>query len=268
MFNADIGATSDLSLRLSVAVLVRVLFKNPGDGEWMLALERKATLYKEKVEVRSQPFGRAIRLLDLDAIHDLIGDFRFDGERSRAELDFRLFIRPSSWSVLREFCIQHLSLVDDLILEIDPARELVEEFDDALKISLKPEQYVSNPVAALVENEAVPTDNIHTRGIPTVRVYRIFEATISDPSLARMMMANSESLFHQDLCELALEDAQNGGKGRANAVLVLPFKLINAVYLSMPTQERNVPILFERNRLDETVSVVLDGITAPKYQRL
>ena len=39
-----VGATDELSLRVSVATLVRVLFKNPSDDELLLALERKATL--------------------------------------------------------------------------------------------------------------------------------------------------------------------------------------------------------------------------------
>jgi hypothetical protein len=38
------GAAGKLSLRVSVATLVRVLFEHPLDGELMLALERKATV--------------------------------------------------------------------------------------------------------------------------------------------------------------------------------------------------------------------------------
>ncbi len=177
--NPGIGATDELSLRVSVATLARVVFKHPGSGEWMLALERKATLRENKVEVKAQPFGGAIRILDLEAIHDLTGDFHFDSQRSRIEQDFRLFIRPSGWPVLREFCIQRLSRENDPILETDPTRELVEEFADALKINLQPGQYASKPVATVVENEAAPTGNLHAKGIPTVRVYRIFETTIT-----------------------------------------------------------------------------------------
>jgi hypothetical protein len=33
-----VGATKDLILRVSVATLVRVVFKNPHNEEWMLAL--------------------------------------------------------------------------------------------------------------------------------------------------------------------------------------------------------------------------------------
>jgi hypothetical protein len=120
--NPGIGATDELSLRVSVATLVRVLFENSIDGKLMLALERKATLHKGEVEVKCQPFGGAIRILDLEAVHGLLGDFHFDSERSRAEQDFRIFIRPSAWSVVREFCIQHLSFVANPILETNPMR--------------------------------------------------------------------------------------------------------------------------------------------------
>lgn len=266
-----VGATEDLNLRVSAATLVRVLFKNPRDGNLMLALERKATLReaeKERlVEIKSQPFGGAIRVLELRALRERIGDFHFDSEWSRSEQDFRIFIRPSAWETVREFCIEHFSRVDSPVLETDPGRELAEEFADALKINLRQDQYIHKPVATVVEDDPAPTKNIHAKGILTVRVYRIFEATISDPLLVHTIMANSESLSHQDLCDLALEDAQNGGKGRANAILALQMKFIRNIYLAMSPKERLGPILFEKNLLDETVPVVLDGIAIPKYQR-
>jgi hypothetical protein len=263
-----IGATKELSLRVSVATLVRVVFRHPGNGEWMLAIERKATLRENKVEVKSQPFGGAIRILDLETILDLIGDFHFDSERSRTEQDFRLFIRPSSWSAVREFCVEHLNHADDPFLETDPTRELVEEFDEALKMNLMPDQYIYKPIATLIEDDPAPTENIHARGLLTARVYRIFEATISDSSFAHAMIGNSEGLSHQDLCKLALNDAQNGGKGRVNAVLALPLKRITDAYLALSPEERNAPILFAGYQLDETVSAVLEGIAAQKYQRV
>ncbi len=270
--NPGIGATPELSLRVSVATLVRVVFQHPLNGEWMLALERKASLRETEsghaVEVKSQPFGGAIRILDMNTMHDLVGEFHFDSERSRSEKDFRIFIRPSSWSAVREFCIQLLSRVDNSTLETDPTRELVEEFADALKINLKPDQYNYKPVATVVENDSSPTENIHARGIPTVRVYRIFEAHITDASLMDAMLKNSESISHEDLCELALKDTRNGGKGRANVILVLPLKRITDAYLATPPFERNAPILFEDNQLDETVLAVLDDIPVPKYQRI
>ena len=96
-----VGPTQELSLRVSVATLVRVLFENPGDGELILALERKATLHRtdagEAVRVKAQPFGGAVRILDLAALRRLIGDFHFYTERPQADQDLRIFIRPGVW---------------------------------------------------------------------------------------------------------------------------------------------------------------------------
>jgi hypothetical protein len=206
--------------------------------------------------------------LDVDAIHDLIGDFHFDSERSRDEQDFRIFIQPSSWSMLREFCVQHISRVDDPVLETNPSRELTEEFYDTLKINLKPEQYTSKPVATVVEDEAAPTDNVHAKGFPTVRIYRIFEAHILESSLAQLMVANSDGIPHNELCELALADFQKEGKGRANAVLTLPFEPVIWAYEAISLTERNAPILFGKHYLDETVAAILDEVPVPKYKRL
>jgi hypothetical protein len=267
-----IGPTKDLTLRVSVAVLVRVLFENPRNGEWMLALERKATLHAAEngrvVEVKAQPFGGAIRILDLNAVQTLTGSFHFDTERSRSEQDFRILIRPSSWEVVRDFCIEHFKQVDDPIIETNPVRELTEEFADALKISLQKEQYLCRPVATVIENEAAPTENIGARGLPTVRVYRICEAIISDCALAYQIIDNSASLSDRHLRDIALADAQNGGKGRANAMLALPLIRLTDHYLSLPPEKRNAPIYFKKHRLDETVSAILDGINTPKYQKL
>jgi hypothetical protein len=81
-------------------------------------------------------------------------------------------------------------------------------------------------------------------------------------------MKNSESLSHERICKLALKDARNGGKGRANAMLVLPLKHLTENYLSLLPKKCNAPILYEKHRLEETVPAMLEGITAPKYQRL
>lgn len=238
----------------------------------MLALERKATLHEVEngrvVEVEAQPFGGAVRILDLNAIQALTRSFHFDTERSRSEQDFRILIRPSVWETVREFCIEHFKQVDDPIIETNPARELKEEFADALKISLQKEQYLCRPVATVIENEAAPTDNINAKGFPTVRVYRIFEAIISDCALAYQIMKNSASLSDRHLRDLALADSQNGGKGRANAMLTLPLTHLTDHYLSLSPEKWNAPIYFKKHRLDETVSAILDGINTPKYQKL
>ena len=267
-----IGPTKDLTLRVSVAILVRVLFENPKNGEWRLALERKATLHKaedgNEVEVRTQPFGGAIRIMDLSALETLAGHFHFDTECSCSEQDFRILIRPSAWETVREFCIEHLKQEADPIIETNPARELTEEFADAMKINLQREQYSCKPVATVIENEAVPTENINAKGLQTARVYRVFEAIILDSALALRIMKNSESISNRQLRELALVDEQNGGKGRANAILALPLRPLTDHYLSLPPEKRNAPILFEEYRLEETVSAILDGINTPKYQKL
>ena len=192
------GATEELSLRVSVATLNRVLFEHPGGGEVMLALERKATLHQSEnereVKVKSQPLGGAVRILDLSGLRDLIGDFHFDSERSRSEQDFRIFIRPSDWPLVRDFCVEQFERVDNLLLETDPTRELTEEFSDALKIDLKSDQYAYNSVASVVEDNPIPTTNIQASGHHTARMYRIFEAQILDASLAQTILTNGEAL--------------------------------------------------------------------------
>ena len=267
-----IGRTSELTLRVSVATLVRVLFKHPHDDGLMLALERRATLREtadgREVKVKSQPFGGAIRILNLGRVHDLLGDFHFDSERSRAEQDFRILIRPSAWSSLREFCLQHIGRDNDRILETSPSRELVEEFGETLTINLNPEQYVFQPLTTIVENSPTPTGNIHAVGTSTVRVYRIFEACIKDSSLAHVMLENSEGLSQQRLCQLAIADAERGGKGKASRVLVLPWKRLQDVYQAMLPTARNSSIMFEENQLNVSVVALFDRITVPRYQRV
>lgn len=270
--DVGIGATDQLSLRVSVATLVRVVFEHPTDGDLMLALERKATLLNAEsgnaVEVITQPFGGAIRIRDLKILRDLIGDFHFDSEESRSEQDFRIFIRPSAWETVQQFCLEHLTDTDDPILETDPIREMTEEVADAMAIRLKPDQYILTPLGVAIEDKPAPTANIHVRNHLTVRIYRIFEARILDSSLSRAMITNSDRYLNQDLRELALEDARNGGRGRANAILTLPVKSLRELYVAMSPQLRNAPILFQDHKLDETVAAILDDVAVPKYRRL
>jgi hypothetical protein len=270
-FNPGIGATNDLSLRVSVATVVRVLFEHPKNGDWMLALERKATLFENEsgqfVDVKAQPFGGAIQIGDPGMMRDLIGDFHFDSEQSRSEKDFRLFIRPADWEAFREFCLHHFNDPDDPILESNPTRELTEEFAETLEIDLKPDQYNYKILRNIVEDTPSPTDNFYIRGYLTARIYRIFEAHILDPSLARMMLANTRSYSDQNLRELALEDARNGGPGWANAVLTLPMKPLNSFYSSIAPETRNTPFFFQNHQLDETVAAILDNVVVPKYRR-
>jgi hypothetical protein len=271
-FQPGIGATSELSLRVSVATLVRVLFKNPTDNELMLSLERRATLLSDKegrfVEVKCQPFGGAIQILDLEMLQTAIGDFHFDSEQSRDERDFRLFIRPSAWDIVREFCVRHSSQLDDPVLDFDPTRELVEEFADTMKIGLKPDQIVCKPVGTTIENEPSPTDNFYARGIFTTRIYRVFEAQVVDPSLVHALLKNSVDHSDDQLRALALQNAQNGGPGWATTVLTLPISRLTTYYLSTPVEALNQPLSYQGHQLDETIAAILDGISMSKYKRV
>ena len=123
-------------------------------------------------------------------------------------------------------------------------------------------------MATVVENDPTPTDNVHAEGFLTVRVYRIFEVILSDSTLIDTMLANSEMISNQKLCKLALKDAQNGGKGRANAILALPLNQIHALYSTVPFIERNTAVFIEQNLLDRSVMAILDNLTEPTYQRL
>jgi hypothetical protein len=270
--NIGIGATDELSLRVSVATLVRVLFENPSDGTLLLALERKATLRaagtERAVEVKSQPFGGALRIYDLSPLQNLLGDFHFDSEQSRSEQDFRLFIRPSDWESVWRFCIQHFIHAGDAALESDPCRELAEEFSETLKIHLKPDQFDYRLVGTLFEKDPSPAENVHARGYPTVRIYRIFESRIQDPSLAHALVMNSERYSNESLQSLALENARKGGQGWTNSVLTLPLHQISAFYETILPAVRNNPVSFQNHKLDETVAAVLEDVTVPKYERL
>jgi hypothetical protein len=270
-FGPGTGPTKELSLRLSVGALVRVLCEHPGHGDLMLALERKATLREDAGhggDIRSQPFGGAIRILDLRSLYNSIGNFHFDSEESRAEQDFRIFIRHAAWETVLEFCRGHFRQLNNPVLESDPTRELKEEFADALRLELQPDQYTFRSLRVIVEDRPSATEYIYATGYPTVRIYRVFEARILDPSLASAMIKNSESRSDQDLRELALENSRTGGSGRANAVLTLPFEELRSFYAAVSPDARNKTLSFQDHLLDETVTAVLDDVAAPKYRRL
>lgn len=266
-----IGGTDALNLRVSVGVLVRVLFRHPHTGAWMLALERKATLYKEeevnRITVSAQPFGGAVRILDVHALRNVIGEFNFDSHRSQAERDFRLFIRPEVWPHLRAFCLAHLSPDAGLVLDSDPGRELREEFHDTLGVELQADQYTCTPVGLAVQGSPQVTSNPRARGYPTARIYRLFEAVITDPVVGQALIENSSGQSDRDVRAKAEQDAQVGGKGRANAVLALPVAALRAFYISLALEDRNAPVIFEGHRLEETVPLVLEGVEIPKYVR-
>jgi len=267
-----VGPNQELRTRVSVATLTRVLFKDPEDDQTLLALERKASVKKifggSIVQVISQPFGGAIRIKDLNEICNLLNDFHFDSERSRSQNDFRLFIRPEDWPMLREFTIEHLGKNDDPVIETDPARELAEEFNDALQVPLEKRQYQSIPAGLVLEDQPMIVINKPTEVLPSVRIYRIFEVNITDLALGEMLEENTKIVTNQELVKLALEDARDGGKGRANAVFISPLEKIIDFYHTLPVEERKSPALYKNNRLSGNIPAILDDVYSPLYQRL
>jgi len=237
----------------------------------MLALERKASLTGEpgnSARLRAQPYGGGVRILNPDALQSLIGPIHFDSARSQAEQDFRILIPASDWEVVKLFCLQHLGNPRDAHLEAYPDRELAEEFADTLNLRLQPDQYSHQSSGFVIENDPVPTANVHARGQPTARIYRIFEVHIEDQRLCAAMLGASRQVSDQDLARLALEDLQSGGKGRANAILTLPLSLVRDSYLALPPEMRYQAITVEGYQLDESVLAVLEAVDVPQYQRL
>jgi hypothetical protein len=266
-----VGATQELNLRVSVGVLVSVLFKSPEDGRTMLALERTATLRqiegRSEVIVKAKPFGGAVRLINPRALKELIGNFYYDSERSREQEDFRIQIRPASWETIKEICRKQLDDTEKGILDSSPQRELAEEFEDTLHIRITPEQYQLKSQGMMIENLPAETDNVRAEGLVTVRVYFMFEAWMQDPEIISMMLVDNKQYSDKDLEKMAWKDAQQGGRGRANAILALGFDELKAIYRSMPADRRGGQIRVEEHQLNGNVLALLEDIDHPKYQR-
>ena len=222
------------SLRVSVATLNRVILLHPKDENKMLALERKATVTNDgSVRIRAQPFGGGVRILDPARLQTILGEVRFDSGRSEREGDFRLLISPSKWELVKQYALGHLADANDMELESLPHRELVEEFAETLSVSLQPDQYTFLPAGFVIENQPVPTDNANVQRQPTVRLYRTFEVEIVDIDLCQTMLSANQLYSDEELGRLALEDMRNGGRGRANSILILPLNLVLASYLAL-----------------------------------
>ena len=177
----------------------------------MLALERKATLIKDtnSVGVRAQPFGGAVQLRRSRTLCTRSSE----NSNSTANdpglyKDFRILIRHSDWTQVKQFCLKHLRKADDTVVESGPSRELIEEFAEGLQVDLQPHQYVYQPAGFVVENNPTPTDNFYSRGLPTVKIYRIFEVKIVDKPLCLAMLTTSERFPDSALQTLAIKDAQ------------------------------------------------------------
>jgi hypothetical protein len=262
--------TADPTLRVSVATLNRVLLPDSSSGNQLMALERKATMQGEmdrkSVRVCAQPFGGGIRIRSRAAL-DRLGAWRFDSPHSQAEQDFRILISLGDWPGIRQFCLHHLANPDNPFLEASPQRELQEEFSDALGITLTPGQYRVQPAGFVIENSPAPTKNLHAVGQPTVRIYRIFDIQITETSLHAALIASS-AVSNRDLILRALTDAEHGGKGRANAALILPVERVIQAYLEFPPAERFSPIDIDGNCLDPSTAAVLPELHIPQFERI
>jgi len=260
--------TEDSSLRVSVATLNRVILRHPKDESMMLALERKATVANDgTVRVRAQPFGGGVRILDQAHLQTVIGQIRFDSERSEREADFRILISPSKWDLTKQYSLHHLADQDDLRLESLPHRELVEEFAETLSVGLHPAQYTFRPTGFVIENQPVATDNANVRGKATVRLYSTFEVEIVDIALCQTMLSANRLYSDGELGRLAIEDLRNGGRGRANAILISPLNLVVDSYLALPLGTRHQKIVIENHRIDESVLAILE-VDDPEYERV
>ena len=83
--NPGIGATKELSLRVSVALLNWGVFPHPLNGTLMLAFERKVTLVmdgEDNIRVCAQPFG-GVRILNHLHLREIVGEIQFHGEESK-----------------------------------------------------------------------------------------------------------------------------------------------------------------------------------------
>lgn len=265
-----VGPSTERSLRVSAATLARVVFPHPEDGAPVLALEHKAIVHPgdngPQVTVQAQPFGGAVRLPSPDALDLHLGGFNYDSRRSQSEQDMRVFIQPSSWRALVTLCSKVLD-ADRPLINVDPSRELREEFADSLAIELHADQISIEPTALLVERVPTPTVNLRAPGRPTARIYWIHEVVILDEALCRLILARSEDQSAAALSVAALEAAHGSGWGRANGILAAPLARIEAVYRSTPLRTRAAPLPFGDTRLAANVAAVV-GIESPRYEPL
>jgi hypothetical protein len=297
----ETDVSGELSLRASVATLVKVLFHHPDDGGKILALERIATLgknslgagtlgkntlgagtlgkstlgagtmrknaEKNEVTVVAKPFGGGVRLINPQTLKQLIGNFNYDSERSRQENDFRILIKPEAWEKIIATCLEHLMDPSIGIIETGPEREIAEEFGDALNIRMTRNNYQIEPRGMAVENLPVKTDNLRAPGQRTVRIYYLYEAWIENPSIISMMLANSTQYTDEDLQNRALNDVQQGGRGRANAILTVRLDELSNIFQLEQPNGLNQPIIFKDHRFGGNVLAILEEVDQTRYKR-
>lgn len=251
-------------LRVSVATLNQVVFPHPENGTLMLALERKATVKDGYVNVRAQPFGGGVKILNTKSLKGIIGEIQFDSDRSKQEQDFRILIEPLQWEAVKQYCLKHLEDPTDLELMSAPDREMVEEFEETMGVGLKSSQYTVQPIGFVIEDNPVWTENWYARGFLTVRVYRTYKVEIVNGILCQNLVDTSQKISDDALGERAL----GNGTGRANSVLSLPLDRVRETFLSIPPEKRLNKIEVDHHKLDESVLAVLEDVEVSQYLRL
>jgi hypothetical protein len=259
MDDHGVGSTGDMNMRISAAVIIRLCFQHPVSAQPMLALERTATRRGEQIEVRAKPFGGGIQILDLEAMRAAVGDFRFDSHRSRAELDLRIFIPPEKKDGFVEFCLEQFRSSQPAILDTLPERELVEELHDSLGIQVSMAQFKVQWVKAVVEGTPIPSSSPRARDVLTHHIYTIYQVSVVDPRLAQALFANSELLADEDLERIARQDLARGGWGRANAILALPWDLLQRAFADCSPEDRHRDLSLFGHCLTSSVRHLLDA---------
>jgi len=258
---AGVGATEELSLRVSTGVLTKTTFRHPETGESMLVLERKGVVEfspngsKEKLE--AQPLGGASRLNDPNALLKLTGRFNFDSTESAQESDFRVQIRPRDWPRVKEFCVHHFMNPGTNVVEADPTRELSEELSDALGIAVSNDSYAAVNLGVVLRGGAI-TDRAGVSGQQTVRAFNVYHVELTDPALIQAVLDNSSSVSDSSILESAREKAKaNGKKGKASALTAIPLDAVVKAHSSTSAENRWSSIKIEGTTIADNVPAIL-----------
>lgn len=259
-----IGPTETLTARVSAAALLRLLFRHPETRQWMLALEHTATLRPDQdmIEVKAKPFGGGVRILDLRAVYRQLGAFNFDSLRSKEEADFRVYVRPDQAEKALTFCLNQFATDTGSVLESSPERELVEEIADTLGQQVSIRSFRISRIGAIGEPRPAASSSPRAPGQLTVRAYNLFQAEVLDLRLEKMLLKNSLDHSPGRLREMAEQDQARGGRGRANAVLALPWEDLTEEFRSRPAGQHGQDIMLGEYRLSGNVWNIIAGVSA------
>jgi hypothetical protein len=152
------------------------------------------------------------------------------------------------------------------MLDTNPVRELIEEFEDTIQVNLRGDQYQIIPRGISIEAIPVETDNPRAAGTLTARIYYLYEAWLTDPMLITRMLINATRYTDEDLKHRSQKNAIEGGKGRANAPLALRYADLLEFYHSISLDERNEPISFEGHQIEENVLAMLGEVDQTRYK--